>query len=141
MSDLDREMQDMSEPTRAPATWWKPEPGEYVVGHIVSIVEEEGDYGLQKVIRIRDRSGETWARRINGSLAGELEANSVAIGDLVGLKYLDEAVAVKSGRSYKRFGIRVFERSKRNDETQQRNKPQQTATGDEVDDFADDIPF
>ena len=125
--DYETEMADVDQPSRPLVTWWQPEIGAAIGGIVEFIGPMETSFGTGSVLRLRDQTGELYARNINSALQTELDQNSVHIGDEIGLKFLGKRQNKTGDRSYNLYAIRVFERA----------KTDQSSTSDQV----DDVPF
>src|SRR5205085_256955 len=85
----------------APA--WKPEPGEKLVGEIVSISEREGGFGRYPIVTLRSDDGaEIAVHAFRTVLASKLAEVRPKVGERLGVKYEGEvAGAERRYHSYK----------------------------------------
>ncbi|MGH3032118.1 MAG: hypothetical protein ACRDNE_15410 [Gaiellaceae bacterium] len=70
---------------------WRPEPGEKLIGEVVSLVEREGAYGAYPVVTIRRDDGTEAALHAFQTVAAEQLARArPKVGDRLGIKYIGE---------------------------------------------------
>ena len=145
MRNYEEDMAAAQEPTMPSVTWWKHSPPT-IGGIVVSMDEQDSEYGRNRVLVIRC-DDEHFARRVNGQMQNELDVNGVEVGSEIAIKWLG-MVESKNARSYHRYVVRNYS-EKTDEETAGAPiaKDSFGASGRDApadktdDDFDDDIPF
>lgn len=90
---------------------WKPEAGDSIVGEVVALEPNKGKNSDSTVAEIVDGKGEQHSVWLSAVLLGEFQRQRIRVGDVVGIKFLGRETNPKSGREYKSYGLKIFERS------------------------------
>jgi hypothetical protein len=92
-------------------SWWKPaKPNDLVTGKVLSYAVDPSSKFQQKVIKLDTGGGAVVGKGASASLASEMDAQQVAIGDIVSLIYRGERVT-KAGTNFKKYDLVVHQRS------------------------------
>ena len=109
---------------------WKPVAGDSIVGEFLSISVVGTEYGQGKRADIRKSDGNIVSLWLNIVLERQFENQIVKAGDVIGIRFFGKQVNEKTGRSYKSYALKVYQRSEH-----------EAGPAKKDDDFEDDIPF
>lgn len=93
------------------SAWVPEEPGEGIMGKVISFREDEGDYGVYMVVTLETEDGDT--HRVLGFgtvLDRELRDANPEPGDTIAIKYFGKGEVKKgkwAGKPYGKYKVRV----------------------------------
>ena len=80
-------------------SFWRAEPGEFLIGHYEGVEQIQGQFGPQNVLKLSDADGTLWKVRMTAVLQNLLNERKPVIGQRIGVKYFG-----RPGR-YHKWGV------------------------------------
>ncbi len=111
VAEFEEEMENF-EPDTGSEIWQPEEPGDYVVGEILSFQKNVGDYN-STLMTLETEDGEkgVWLKKV---IRSQFKRKGVREGDTVGIKYDGKQENEKGTQEYDVYGVKVLERAKDN---------------------------